>query len=245
VERSDRPFPHNLVTAAGCIGTHCEPIYRQACRSAVDDFIDQRADEDRITGTVATALRTGVAGEVEVDGKMYRWSTRLPGMGPRSEKVLGADAVLEFRIVEPDGTVAAAKVLPIQAKKEWTANRDRRLRQQAQKMLDAFGSGLVVDYRASGYAAVAAAQAVAAGGDRRKVAPADLMTFEDALGGRFLECTLGTSGVTYNESKGTLVPIGRTSGKVAPTNLVVRTTVEAPERVRTATTPTFTCQSRC
>jgi hypothetical protein len=88
--------------------------------------------------------------------------------------------------------------VPFQAKKRW-GTKDKGLEAQASKMINEFGNGLVVDYRAEGYRVCSAADVVEFEGSSRSVALAKrFRPLAGVLSEDFLECWIGTIGLFYD-----------------------------------------------
>jgi hypothetical protein len=206
--------------------------FRTTADAAVEDFEDNRADEDAITGALASTLKRGVRGRAWVGAAGFTWRTSLRKLRGRgrgaAEKVYGADAVLEIEVVDRAGEVVGRKLVPLQAKKNWTGT-DRTLAEQCQRMDELPGNSLAVDYRGSGYTAVRSEAVVAAGGSRRAVPDHEVRSLGDALAGEFLECRVGSRDLYYDPDREVMVFQGPTGVRVVAfgASYRVKTTVTA------------------
>lgn len=205
--------------------------FRSATVDAVEDFEDNKADEDSLTGALASTLRRGVRGRARVGRAGYTWKTSLRKLRGRgrgaAEKIYGADAVLEIEVVDWAGEVVGRKLVPLQAKKNWRGT-DRTLAKQCQRMDELPGNSLAVDYRGEGYTAVRSEAVVAAGGSRRAVPDHEVRSLGDALAGEFLECRVGSRDLYYDPDREVMVFQGPTGVRVVPfgSSYRVKTTVQ-------------------
>jgi hypothetical protein len=122
------------------------------------DYPDNRADEDSVTGALSSNLRKPVTHQV-INGQHWRWDVsakKFVGKGRRAqEPVIGADAILEFRLEDPAGD-AITKSLLFQAKKEGS---QQNLRYQVIRMENvAAGCSAIIDYSVDGYRALDGAE---------------------------------------------------------------------------------------
>jgi hypothetical protein len=169
--------------------------FQDVSRLAPRHFWSGHNDEDTLTGSFGATLANVVQGNA-LD---YTWSTsakKLRGRGKgAAEKGLGADMAVEIE-VDHHG-VRTLKTLLVQAKKEWIGT-DRKLKAQAECLAKLPGGGLVLDYRHTGYRAVSAHTAAAAGGNSLQVPENGFRDIGDVLGGEFLACTAGSTSLYYS-----------------------------------------------
>lgn len=176
--------------------------YRQAGTAAVRNYETQKADEDSLTGALGGSLAM-VEGEAVVDGINYTWRTRswkVRGRGKGApESINGADAFLEFEVIDADGKPLRTKVLPLQAKKVW-GRKDPKLVEQVRKMQSLCGASLVVDFRPEAYFAIEGGVVLAAEGRRKSVPPDRIKPLGELLADDFLTCKIGAIGLRYDDA---------------------------------------------
>ena len=205
--------------------------FRSATADAVEDFEDNKADEDSLTGALASTLKRGVRGKAAVGRSSYTWRTSLRKLRGRGwgapENTYGADAVLEIEVVDDLGVVLGRKLVPLQAKKNWKGT-DRHLVEQCHRMDELPGNSLAVDYSASGYTAVRSEAVVSAGGNRRAIPRGEIRSLGDALAGEFLECRVGSRDLYYDPDREVMVFQGVAGQRVVPfgASYRVKTTVK-------------------
>lgn len=207
--------------------------YSLAVAKAPEHFADFQNDEDALSGSFGTVLRETVRGR----HSGYEWETsakKLRGRGGGAgEKRYGADIALEIQI-RLDGKTRR-KTLLIQSKKRWD-EKDAKLSDQARKIVQFPGSGLVVDYRPQKYRAVRAERAVEARGDAREIPESDFRDLGDVLGGDFLACRVGSTGVYYDADEDIVVVLDNDTGALRLVELMVvrqvRTTVRRSRKRR-------------
>lgn len=206
----------------------------KAVEIAVSRFDYGAAKEDGLSQALIERLVD------EVDGRLGAWlwsvrplliSSNLPDGG---EGVLGADFVLQADVYQR-GINTAHKILPVQAKKLWSA-RDALLGGEARKLAAFPGSGLVVDFDPEGYLAVRAEVAAKADGDRRRIKPSAFRPLDEMLGDDFLLCRVGTQ-EGYINARGTEVVMSDGQRIRIRTDKVARLTVKSTTPPSRATPP--------
>lgn len=161
-------------------------------------FSQSAADEDSLTGALGQAIATrpmifkGTDGDVLVAIEYLKIRGRGAGA---PEATLGADGIFQIRVLDAAGSPIREKGLLFQAKKGWK-HRDQDLASQCRSMIRASGGGMVINYGPSGYEAFSA-QAVIDADGRRDDAEAARRPLGHMLGDDFLDCTIGTAGLTY------------------------------------------------
>jgi hypothetical protein len=138
----------------------------------------------------------------------FRWEThakKLRGRGDgAAEKRFGADLAIEIEVSDSLGQSTQKKTLFAQAKKEWEG-KDALLGDQAEKLVDLPGGGIVIDYWPDRFRAINAAEAVRAEGNARQVGKDAFRDLGEMLGEDFLNCRIGSTGVHYDASHDQLV----------------------------------------
>ena len=190
--------------------------YKRAVGDAVDSYPEQRGDEDSVTGALGLSMKQTVTGKVVVGGTTWQWRTtsrKLRGRGKNApEKRLGADAALELEVWDGAG-VRGRKSLLIQSKNDWTS-RDPKLWGQASKLAALPGSGLVVDYKETGFTAVDARIAADAGGSRKRIDPERFRDLGSYLADEFLGCRVGSRSTYYDAERELLIVLDSTGKAV-------------------------------
>lgn len=176
------------------------------------------ADEDSLTGALGQAM--AMPGEHFFDYGGNRASVKigymkLRGRGPNApEKSFGSDGIFQIEVLDHSGNSLFMKGLAFQAKNNWTYKLSQ-LADQAALMEQHTPGGIVIDFRASGYGACLASIAKEAQGRR----PVDMRDLGDLLATDFLNCTLGTPNLWFNN--------GRRQFEKRSTNLhIITTTVK-------------------
>jgi hypothetical protein len=171
--------------------------YRQAVYAAVKNYVSHSADEDAATGGLGQAI-TG-EGDISVAGRTLTWKTRyrkLRGRGPEApEKALGADGIFEIELLDEDGS-RSTKTLPFQAKNNISSYGGSKLREQANKIEDLPGGGIIINYRPTTYVVVPAGL-VAKGAATLK----DERPLADSLAEDFLECKTGSVEYVFDSTR--------------------------------------------
>ncbi len=182
--------------------------YRQAVARAEENYDNNSADEDCLTGGLSQSMADHVGGTLQHDGTTYSWKTivkKFRGRGAGAlEKELGADAIIELSIIDKDGDVVFRKSLLFQAKKHWKT-KDAALVEQVEKMETAATGSIVVDYRETGYTAVRSEAVLGANGAPRKLAKGARESLGDTLAGAFLECSIGGANLYYDAARARLL----------------------------------------
>ena len=182
--------------------------YRQAVARAEENYENNSADEDCLTGALSQSMADRVEGTLQHDGTNYSWKTNLKKFRGRGagalEKELGADAIIELSIIDEDGDVVFRKSLIFQAKKNWRT-RDKSLVGQVEKMANAATGSIVVDYRETGYTAVRSEAVLAANGAPRSLSKGARESLGDMLADAFLECSIGGANLYYDAARARLV----------------------------------------
>jgi hypothetical protein len=138
-------------------------------------------------------------------GMIVTWKSRyqkLRGRGRGApEKKLGIDGLIEIVVGGLDSrTEQWSKVLVFQAKNLGLTNsgnnKSRAILRQSEKILKLPVAGVFVVYRPSGYMALSANAVARSEGALNGGCP-----LEDMLANQFLECSIGTTGFTYDARK--------------------------------------------
>jgi hypothetical protein len=166
------------------------------------NFEDSEADEDSLTGalgqSIARSHRVAILeGDHEYVIRMRYRKVRGRGRGA-PERPFGADGIFQIEVLNGDKASVWRKGLPFQSKKRWFGT-DSRVVAQARKMINATGTGLVIDYSESGYRACPATVAIEHGGRAREIREArQLRPLGQVLGNDFLECRIGAEGLYFD-----------------------------------------------
>jgi hypothetical protein len=135
-------------------------------------FPYSEGDEDSLTGALGQAISTAGPLTVTVGLDRYTYNVsyrKLRGRGSGApEKTLGADGIFQIDVTNNDGVPLVRKGLPFQAKKRWSG-RDKKLVEQARKMLNSAGEGLIINFSPLGFSACSAADAIQSEGRIRTV----------------------------------------------------------------------------
>lgn len=206
--------------------------YREAAADAVADFDGQYGDEDALTGALGSVLRDRTNGILTVKGTTYTWRTtsrKLRGRGRGApERRTGMDAIIELEVWDGD-ELKARKSLPVQSKKRWRAT-DPLLRDQAQKIADLPGGGIVVDFEPQTYWAVDARAAAAAHGNRAAVPHDKVKELGEVLSTDFLECTVGSRDVYFDAERELLITIAHGGIQAQPVGVDHRVLTKVTSR---------------
>ena len=165
-------------------------------------FPYSEGDEDSLTGALGQAISTAGPLTVTVGRDRYTYNVsyrKLRGRGSGApEKKLGADGIFQIDVTNSDGAPLVRKGLPFQAKKRWS-RRDKKLVEQARKMLDSAGDGLIIDFSPLGFSACSAADAIQSEGRISTVkASGRLRDLGHVFADDFLECSIGVGGLYYD-----------------------------------------------
>jgi len=163
--------------------------YRKGVTAAVNRYEDNAADEDSVTGALGQALSGD--GDINLGKVALRWKTsyrKLRGRGRGApEKKFGADGIFEIEFEDERG-IRSRKSLPFQAKNNISSYGRAELRDQARKLGDFPGGGIVVNYRPEGYSVIDADVVASGSATRSNERP-----LSEVLSGDFLECTCGSA----------------------------------------------------
>jgi hypothetical protein len=178
--------------------------YRVGVAAALRGHAEAGDDGEAITAALGRAL-TGQGEVALVGGGTVRWATRyrrLRGRGRGApDRNLGAEGLFEIEM-EDEEKDRSRKTLPFQA---WTGTPgygEALVRGQAKRLNALPGGGVVVSYRATGYAAVDAgvvAEGYAGRGDEVDLA--------DVLAQDFLECRRGSTLYLFEPSLGGVLSV--------------------------------------
>lgn len=207
---------------------------KNAVRAAAQNYELNAADEDSVTGGLVERLAS------DVKGSLGDWSWRVrpirvsSNLDEGGEGELGADLVVQLDVY--NGGNVAQKLVPIQAKNQWTG-KDRLLEGQAKALTNFPGSGIVADYRPGGYGACRAEVAVKAGGNRKSVAATSVSDLGTMLGDDFLDCTIGTTKGYMNDANTEVIFPEEKRHVRMRTNWVARLKIERKRRPPRSTPP--------
>jgi hypothetical protein len=175
--------------------------YYAAVMAAEIGYPRNAVNEESTTGALGHALFTPGIRHVVVGGRLYRWRATyeiVPSKGAgAAEKTFGADTVFQLEVLDAAGNVVRRKALMAQAKKNWTGA-NKKLLDQAARMLQYSPSAIVIDYRVTGFKGVPAGDVVEAGGNRRYIPREREKRLGEILGDDFVWCRRGDVGVFWN-----------------------------------------------
>ncbi|HTV39470.1 MAG TPA: hypothetical protein VMF08_02770 [Candidatus Sulfotelmatobacter sp.] len=156
-------------------------------------FSFNEADEDAVTGALGQAISTDKPVLFKGANGNYAYqitSAKVVGRGPNAlEKRMGADAIFQVAVIKEKKTVFS-KGLPFQAKM-MGGFRNKCALEQAEKLLQTSGTGIVVRYSSEGYCGMEAKEVVRqekASQASPKPKPQKLATI---FGNEFLRCRIG------------------------------------------------------
>lgn len=182
---------------------------RNRMRHAERGWTAGSAEEDTLTGDLGASLRTNRMRSTASDGTAYTWGISYKKFLAKSkrsvEKRLGADGIFQIEYEDCQTGKLVTKGLLFQSKNQWTG-RNQKLLGQAQDM-ERFlpGGGAVFDYGPSGYRACDATVAIQRDGNRGRIANGDMLSLDEYLVSRFMECRSGTRGAYYDAARNVLL----------------------------------------
>jgi hypothetical protein len=176
--------------------------YLAGVSDAAMKFPYSEGDEDSLTGALGQAISTPGPLTVNAGGDRYTYNIsyrKLRGRGSGApEKKLGADGIFQIDVTNNEGAPVVRKGLPFQAKKRWSKP-DKKLVEQARKMLNSAGDGLIIDFSPLGYSACSALDAIQSEGRISAVkASGRLRDLGHVFADDFLECSIGVEGLYYD-----------------------------------------------
>lgn len=176
--------------------------YMTGVADAIENYDQSCADEDALTGALGQAIATRIPLDIPTPLGIVQVKigyTKLRGRGNRAaEKLYGSDGLFQIEVVDSSGRIVRRKGLPFQSKKDWHGT-NSKLASQAATMIKETGSGIVIDYKHNGYFACDAATVVRCRGKRGVAQQSGkLSSLGRALGTDFLECRIGTVGLSYD-----------------------------------------------
>lgn len=199
------------------------------------DYPSNRADEDSVTGAFSSSLRQPTTHRV-IDGQDWRWNVsakKFTGKGPRAqERMIGADAIVEFTLEDPLGN-SIAKSLLFQAKKDGS---QQQLRKQVTRMERvARGCSAIVDYSEDGYRALDGAEYLKGTTlQKRPSARQHGIRLGDYLADEFIACQVGTPGMSYDAVRRELrIPLDHIGSLSVPARIGdrIRITTVGPVKI--------------
>ena len=160
-------------------------------------------DEDSLTGALGQALATPPTIVSDSAGNTFVYSIyyfKIRGRGPGApEKKLGADGVFQLEVSDSNKNLLRRKGLLFQSKKNWgEKGKDELLSDQAARLADTPGRGIVVDFEKKGYTTCSCEAAAKAGGNHEKIDETEFKRLSFTLGNDFLECNVGVDGLFYD-----------------------------------------------
>lgn len=194
----------------------------KAVTSAVDGYFSANEDEDTMTGHLGALLRIGPQRvritQGEANGE-WTWMIdyyKFRGRGARAtEKILGADGILELSLDRPGGR--DSKSVLFQSKLDWS--RDDSLLGQCVKMSTWREAACVFNYTQNGFEAFRIDQVLRSRGRRNQVN--DVYPLEKFLSTQFVRCEIGDADLSYDGQTRRLIWRAH-SGEVVSTRFQVK-----------------------
>jgi hypothetical protein len=176
--------------------------YLAGVADAEATFSLNEAEEDSLTGALGQSLAT-VSPQIMFTSqgmfswRIYHWKVRGRGAAA-PEKRFGTDGIFQIEVFASDGHLIRAKGLPFQAKKNWR-QANRKLFDQAKDMRRELGGGIIINYSANDYKACSVEDVIEYGSRPKGLADKGaLKPLGQLLGSDFLDCKLGSIGLTYS-----------------------------------------------
>jgi hypothetical protein len=142
------------------------------------------------------------------DGTRFGYSIyhyKLRGRGTKApEKECGADGIFQIQVTDSTGRLIRQKGLLFQSKKEWKG-KDALLGDQAGKIAEKPGAGIVIDFGSESYNTCMAKVAAEAQGQRRDIDEKEFSRLAKTLGDEFVRCRVGVEGLYYDQDKELLI----------------------------------------
>lgn len=176
--------------------------YLAGVADAEAQFELSRADEDSLTGALGQSISSGAAwtyssGQQSFEVQISYRKIRGRGKGA-PEKIYGTDGLFQIIVYDETDAMVFVKGLPFQAKTEWKGV-DRRLSDQAGRMVRSTHTGLIVNYKKDKFDACAAKTAVEAEGSIELAEKAgSVKSLGQLLGNDFLDCKIGAEGLFFD-----------------------------------------------
>jgi hypothetical protein len=196
----ETPHELNRLVSEDCL-SHIRDHIKAGVVDAEAKFDLNEADEDAVTGALGQAISTATPITFRGTQGTYSYqitSRKIRGRGPDAEeKTLGADAMLQIS-VSKNGHEVFTKGLPFQAKKEGGFG-NVTVKQQAEDLYKASGTGVIVRYSKDGYTAVDVRNVIDrpdVADVRKQIKPRSLAT---VFGDDFLNCVVGRVGLYLHE----------------------------------------------
>ena len=194
--------------------------YYAGVKEAEVRFRFHSADEDAVTGALGDRL---IEPEtlVTVGRQIYHWSAvyhKIRGRGPHApEKSVGADGIFQLEVLDQQERFVLRKGLLFQSKIGWKGKNGKLLR-QARDLFAHSNTSILVDYSANGHKAIGVREVIAAGGNRRILAPEDDKPLAQVLGDEFVNCSRGDRGLYWEPERERLIINGESIADLQPDN---------------------------